>query len=71
MQRLLGFFSTLAPIVVIGSLLAFIFYALVIYKPADRLACSPNFVVRQADIAVHVIRQWTIKEGSKYAGCTP
>jgi hypothetical protein len=70
MQRFLGFISALVPVVVIGSLFAFVFYAIYIYQPSDRLACSPNFAVRQADIAVHVLRQWAGKEGQDYAGCT-
>ena len=70
MQRLLGFFSALVPVIVIGSLLAFVFYAIYMYQPSDRLACNPNFIARQADVAVHVLRQWAGREGQDYAGCT-
>src|SRR4249920_3826795 len=61
--------SAVAPMIVIGSILAFIYYSLVLYKPADGLACG-NAIQQQADIATHVIRQWAGKEGQEYAGCT-
>jgi hypothetical protein len=69
MNRLRGFLSYLGPVVVLGALGAFVFYALMLYKPTDGLACSGNVVARQADIAVHVVRQWSGKEGQEYAGC--
>jgi hypothetical protein len=69
MQTLRKILSFAGPVLVIGGLLAFVYYALVLYKPADGLACG-NFVQRQADIAVHVIRQWTGKASEDYAGCT-
>jgi hypothetical protein len=69
MHRLSSFFAILGPIIVLGALGAFVVYALVLYKPTDGLACSGNVVVRQADIAVHVVRQWAGREGQDYAGC--
>jgi hypothetical protein len=55
--------------IVIGALMAFVFYAIVLYKSSDGLACG-NMVQRQGDIAVHVMRQWAGKEGEEYTGCT-
>lgn len=69
MNRVRSVVGFLGPVVVLGALFAFVVYALWLYKPSDNLACG-NFVQRQADVAVHVIRQWTGKEGQDYAGCT-
>ena len=63
------FFNALGPIIVIGSILAFVYYSLVLYKPSNHRACG-NAIEQQADIAAHVIRQWAGKEGQEYAGCT-
>lgn len=62
-------FSALGPIIVIGGLGWFVAYSLLWYKPTDRLACSDSIIMQQADIAVHVIRQWAGREGQDYAGC--
>jgi hypothetical protein len=69
MQRLINFFGALGPILVLGGLFVFVFYAVFLYRPVDRLACSPSFAVRQADVAVHVLRQWAGQEGQDYVGC--
>jgi hypothetical protein len=62
-------FNLVAPMIVIGGIGAFVYYSLVLYKPTDGLACG-NEIQKQADIAVHVVRQWAGKEGQEYAGCT-
>jgi hypothetical protein len=69
MERLGKVFGFLGPVLVIGSLVAFVGYALFLHNPADTsLACGNSFA-RQADIAVHVIRQWAGKEGEAYTSC--
>jgi hypothetical protein len=68
MGRLRSILAFLGPVLVIGALIAFVVYALALYRPTDGLACGNN-VQKQADVAVHVIRQWAGKEGEAYAGC--
>jgi len=59
----------LAPVLVIGSLLAFVGYSLFLYQPSQHLACAQSALSQQVDIAVHVIRQWAGKEGQVYLSC--
>jgi hypothetical protein len=61
--------SFLAPCVVIGSILFFVYYSLVIYQPTGHLYCGPSQLAKQTDVAVHVVRQWAGKEGPTILAC--
>lgn len=69
MDKVRKFFGFLIPTLVIAAVAYFVYYSLVLYKPADHLACSSSVVAQQTDIAVHVVRQWAGKEGQQYQGC--
>lgn len=69
MDKLRKFFGILVPTLVVAAVAFFVYYSLYLYKSADRLSCSTSVVAQQADIAIHVVRQWAGKEGQSYQGC--
>jgi hypothetical protein len=69
MKRFDRTISLIAPSIVIGSLLFFGYYSLVIYKPSGHVACYHSMVARQTDVAVNVVRQWFGLEGDLYTAC--
>ena len=66
LRRILG---VAVPCSVVGAVVFFVYYSLVLYKPTAHRACGQSVIARQTDIAVHVVRQWAGKEGQDYAGC--
>lgn len=69
MKALKRVLSFLAPGGVIGSIVFFVYYSLVIYRPTGHLYCGPSQVAKQVDVAVHVVRQWAGKEGPALLAC--
>lgn len=70
MKRLAAIWNFLAPVLVLGSLFAFVGYALLLYQPDVEASCQKTGVSQQIDVAVHVIRQWAGKEGQDYLTCS-
>jgi hypothetical protein len=69
MNRMRSFFGAMGPVLVIGGLAAFVVYSLYAYKPDEHTSCAKSAIGQQADIAVHVIRQWFGREGQVYTSC--
>jgi hypothetical protein len=69
MNRLATVWNFLAPVIVLGSLFAFVGYALWLYVPNTEASCQKTGVSQQIDIAIHVVRQWAGKEGQEYLSC--
>jgi hypothetical protein len=69
MNRLAAVIHFLGPVLVIGSLFAFVGYSLWLYEPDIDASCQKSGVSQQVDIAVHVVRQWAGKEGQDYLTC--
>lgn len=61
--------SLVVPAVVIGAILFFVYYSLVIYQPTGTVACQKSEVSQQVDIAVNVVRQWFNRAGQMFSPC--
>jgi len=57
------------PSIVLGALVFFVYYSLVIYHSTGHVACYSSPIARQTDVAVHVVRQWFGRERDLYQAC--
>ena len=69
MSHLRRALSLTIPSLIIGSLLFFVYYSLVIYQPTGHVACQTSVIAQQTDVAIHVVREWLGHESNVYAAC--